>query len=151
MYHIDRKLDVPQKLYDWANTLSLPYLSVHTDKVLPVDTSKEDFEVWAKRAANIYSWNKVIGSAKAKRRLQTAQKASSLSKKLSLAPKTTDLFKQHLALTSPSIPEEQDEEPMEVETRIPASTSQTVTPLTRLSSLPSGLQPNRPQTNNPYR
>jgi hypothetical protein len=116
MYHVDHKLDVPQKLNDWANTLSLPYLSVHTDKVLPVDTINEDFEVWAKRAENIYSWNKVIGSAKAKRRMQTARKASSLSKKLSFAPKTTNFFKQQLASTTPPIPEEQDDDPMAIET-----------------------------------
>jgi hypothetical protein len=24
MYHVDHKLDAPQKLHDWANTLSLP-------------------------------------------------------------------------------------------------------------------------------
>jgi hypothetical protein len=126
MYHIDRQLDVPQKLHNWANNLSLPYLSVHTDKVLPVDTIKESFEVWSKRATNIYSWNKVIGSAKTKRRTQTARKASSLLKKLSLALKTIDPFKQQLAFTTPTIPEEPDEEPMEVKTPGPALTTQTV-------------------------
>jgi hypothetical protein len=74
MYYIDRKLDVPKKLHDWANSFSLPYLSTHTDKVLPVDTITVGFEAWAKRANNIYSWNKVIGSAKTKRRNQIARK-----------------------------------------------------------------------------
>ncbi|KAI2489120.1 hypothetical protein MHU86_25471 [Fragilaria crotonensis] len=45
MYYIDRKLDVPKKLHDWANNLSLPYLSTHTDKVLPVDTTTIGFGV----------------------------------------------------------------------------------------------------------
>jgi hypothetical protein len=90
IYHVDRKLDVPKKLHDWANTHSLPYLSVNADKALPVDTIQDGFKVWAKRAANIYSWNKVIGSAKAKRRMQTARKASLQLKKTPLVPKTTD-------------------------------------------------------------
>ncbi|KAI2499363.1 hypothetical protein MHU86_15145 [Fragilaria crotonensis] len=100
MYYIDRKLDVPKKLHDWANNLSLPYLSTHTDKVLPVDTTTIGFEAWSKRANNIYSWNKVIGSAKAKRRTQIARKTSSGLKKTSIALKTTDLFKQQLAFTT---------------------------------------------------
>ena len=148
MYHVDHKLDAPQKLHDWANTLSLPYLSVHTDKVLPVDTIKVGFEVWSKRATNIYSWNKVIVTAKARKRIQTVRKASSLSKKLSIAPKTTDIFKQQLAFTTPPIPEEQDEEPMEVETPVPAPTTKIAKPPTRFFSTP--VTQLNPQTNNPY-
>jgi hypothetical protein len=126
MYYIDRKLDAPKKRHDWANSFSLPYLSTHTDKVLPVDTITVGFDAWAKRVNNIYSWNKVIGSAKAKRRTQIARKISSGPKKISIALKTTDLFKQQLAFTTPPIPEELDDEPMDVETPgIQAQTLQT--------------------------
>jgi hypothetical protein len=149
MYHIDRKLDVPKKLHDWANTFSLPYLSTHTDKVLPVDTVNIGFAEWSKRASNIYSWNKVIGSAKAKRRTQTARKASLASKKTSIVLKTTDLFKQQLAFTTPPIPEEQDDEPMEVDPPLPVKIVPTVNPLIMLQ--PNKLSQNKPnlQTNNP--
>jgi len=54
IYHVDRNLDAPNKLHYWANTYSLPYLSVHADKALPVDTIQDGFEVWAKRAANCH-------------------------------------------------------------------------------------------------
>ncbi|KAI2504474.1 hypothetical protein MHU86_9973 [Fragilaria crotonensis] len=107
MYHIDRKLDVPKKLHDWANTFSLPYLSTHTDKVLPVDTES------------------ILGF-----------------EKTSIVLKTTDLFKQQLAFTTPPIPEEQDDEPMEVDPPFPAKIVPPANP-------PITLQPNKPPQNKP--
>jgi hypothetical protein len=137
MYYIGRKLDVPKKLHDWANSFSLPYLSTHTDKVLPVDTITVGFEAWANRANNIYSWNKVIGSAKAKRRNQIARKTSSGPKTMSIALKTTDLFKQQLAFTTPPIPEELDDEPMDVEmSGVPGQILQTPIPKSHITPLP---------------
>ena len=147
MYHIDRKFDVPQKLHAWANTFSLPYLSVHTDKVLPVDTTTIGFEDWAKRASNIYSWNKVISSAKAKRRTQT-RKATSTLKKTPIVLKTTDLFKQQLAFTTPPIPEEQDDEPMEVDLPIPEKTAHKNPPIQLTSNRPP-IKSNLQATNMP--
>jgi hypothetical protein len=81
--------------------------------------------------------------------MQTARKAFTLlSKKLSLAPKTTDLFKQQLVFTTPPIPEEQDDEPMDVETPVPAPTTKTANPQTRPFS-PPVIPPNF-QNKNPY-
>ena len=114
-----------------------------------MDTITAGFEAWAKRANNIYSWNKVIGSAKAKRCTQIARKTSTGSKKMSIALKTTDLFKQQLAFTTPPIPEELDDEPMDVETPgIQTQTLQTPTPTSHTTPLPPVFKPHS-QTSNP--
>jgi hypothetical protein len=63
-------------------------------------------------------------------------------KKTSIALKTTDLFKQQLAFTTPPIPEEQDDEPMEVDPPIPAKIAPT-------ANSPISLQPNKPSQNKP--
>jgi hypothetical protein len=65
---------------------------------------------------------------------------------MSLLPKTTDRFKQQLAFTTPPIPEEQDDEPMEVEIYVLAPTTNDVNSLTR-PSIPPPLPQQNPPSN----
>jgi hypothetical protein len=87
---------------------------------------------------------------KGKRRRQTARKASLLSKKMSLLPKTTDRTKQQHAFTTPPIPEEKDDEPMKVEVPVLVTTTNTVNPLTWQSLPPPLTQPKPPTKHNHY-
>jgi hypothetical protein len=70
---------------------------------------------------------------------------------LSLASKTNDTFKQHLAFTTPPIPEEHDgaKEPIEVENHVPVSTTKPAN-IPNRPSIPPQVFRSHSQTNIPH-
>ena len=102
MYHVDRKLDIPKKLDDWATIRSRAYLSIHAEKSLQVETINTDYLYWANQTAITYAWNKVIGSKVKQHRSTKPIKAS--KKKAQASAKNTFTKASDLMKSSTELP-----------------------------------------------
>jgi hypothetical protein len=97
MYHVDRKMDIPKKLDDWATKRSQVYLAIHAPAALHLDTLKVSWKSFENTKPTINPW-KTIGS---KSRQKSKQKQSSGKK-----TNTISLTNFQKKLTTPPIVEE---------------------------------------------
>jgi hypothetical protein len=56
MYHVDRKIDIPEKLQSWTISISQPFLSVHYPDALSLDTTSTSWKAFHDK---INPWTKV--------------------------------------------------------------------------------------------
>jgi hypothetical protein len=99
MYHVDRKMDIPQKLEDWATKRSQAYLAIHAPNALHLDTLKVSWKSFANTKPVTNPW-KTVGP---KSRQKTNKQKS--HDKTTTTPLTA--FRKHLV--TPPIEEEPEE------------------------------------------
>lgn len=58
MYHVDRKMDIPQKLDDWATKCSPAYLAIHAPTALHLDALKVSWNSFAKTEPVSHPWER---------------------------------------------------------------------------------------------
>jgi hypothetical protein len=75
MYHVDRKMDIPDKLDDWATKRSQAYLAIHAPSALHLDTFKVSWKIFSNTKPVFNPW-KTVGS---KSRQKTKQKSTTIS------------------------------------------------------------------------
>ncbi len=56
MYHVDRKIDIPERLQAWAMSISYPFLTVLYPEALKLDTTTT---LWKQFLAKINPWQKI--------------------------------------------------------------------------------------------
>ncbi|KAI2500342.1 hypothetical protein MHU86_14150 [Fragilaria crotonensis] len=75
MYHVDRKMDIPQKLDDWATKRSQAYLAIHVPHALHLDTTKVSWKTFENMKPVNNPWKTVAP----KSRQKSKQKSNGLS------------------------------------------------------------------------
>ncbi|KAI2496014.1 hypothetical protein MHU86_18487 [Fragilaria crotonensis] len=117
MYHVDRKMDIPDKLDDWATKRSQAYLAIHAPGALHLDTFKVSWKNFSNTKPVFNPW-KTVGS---KSRQKTKQKSITISANI---PKA--IQKQSV---TPTIVEEMEEETQgPVEPPLPPSQGKNLQP-----------------------
>lgn len=59
MYHVDRNMDIPEKLDSWATKRSQVYLAIHAATVLSVDTNRMTWKAFTLEQSISTPWTKV--------------------------------------------------------------------------------------------
>ena len=108
MYHVDRKIDIPEKLQSWAMSISQPFLSIHAPDILSLDTTSTS---WKSIHGKINPWKKIGPHNKMTNPYKRKKDPSPNTANLQLAKKShAARFSNLPSQKSPApIPEETDE------------------------------------------